>query len=186
MGRRNQNRPPKRPKVEVPDFPTVDNCDPNNPYEFAIWALVGLPNQNGAPLPLPVKILRFISRRLWDAGFRYHPELRTIKYRKPRVGEPNWLTNPGTWVPIDDPDPAEPDTADVAAEMAKKLTPEQKAALRKKLGLDDDPPAPTPPKDDGKVPYHRADGSVVMVTPAQARAWRNARKARTQPPGGDQ
>lgn len=178
MGRRNQNRPPKK-KVRVPDFPTVDNCDPENPDEFAVWALVGLPGQTGAPLPLPVKMLRLVSRRLWDAGFRYHPELRRIKYRKPRGTDPNFLVAPGTWVPIDEPDEDEVTPEDVA----RKLTPEQKAALRKKFGLDDDPPAPKIP-DDGRVPYTRADGSTVMVTPAQARAWANAKRARRDA-GGD-
>lgn len=177
MGRRNQNRPPRKPKITVPDFPTVDNCDPTSPDEFAVWALVGLPNQNGAPLPLPVKILRLVSRRLWDLGFRYHPELRTLKYRKPRSGQANWLSSPGTWVPIDDPDPEEPNAVDAAAAAVKKLSPEQKAAMRRRLGLDEDPPAPKLPADDGKVPYRRRDGSTVMVTPAQARRWANAKKA---------
>ncbi|MCF8610070.1 DUF2744 domain-containing protein [Gordonia sp. HY285] len=177
MGRRNQNRPPKKPRISVPDFPTVDNCDPNDPTMYAVWALVGLPGQNGAPLPLPVKILRLVSRRLWDAGFRYHPELRTIKYRKPRVGDPHFLSNPGTWVPIDDPEPGE--------EAAKKLSPEQKAQLRERFGLDDDPPKPKvpgPPKTapDEKVPYLRKDGTTVMVTPSQARRWAAAKRARKE------
>lgn len=171
--RRRQDRPPRR-RVTVPDFPTVDNCDPESPDEFAVWALVGLPGQTGAPLPLPVKILRLVSRRLWDCGFRYHPELRTIKYRKPRGTDPNFLTAPGTWVPIETPD--DDDSAEAAA---KRLSPDQKAALRKKFGLDEDPPAPKVP-DDGRVPYTRADGSTVMVTAAQARAWANAKKARRE------
>lgn len=179
MGRRNQNRPPRKPRITVPDFPTVDNCDPSNPDEFAVWALVGLPNQNGAPLPLPVKILRLVSRRLWDLGFRYHPELRTLKYRKPRAGEANWLSSPGTWVPIDDPDPDEVSPEDVA----KKLSPEQKAALRKRFGLDESPPTPVVPDDGGKVPYLRRDGSTVMVTAAQAARYAAAKKARREANG---
>ena len=39
--------------------------------------------------------------------------------------------------------------------------------MRKRLGLDEDPPAPKLPADDGKVPYRRRDGSTVMVTPAR-------------------
>lgn len=175
MGRRDQKRGPKKNRVVVPQFPTVENSDPNNPDEFAVWALVGLPGQNGAPLPLPVKILRMISRRLWDLGFRYHPELRTLKYRKPRGTDPNWLTAPGRWVPIDEPD----EDGESPEASAKKLTPEQKAALRKRFGLDDDPPEPTLPVEE-KVPYVKADGSTVMVTPAQSRAWARAKKARRE------
>lgn len=180
MGRRNSSRPPKRKRLVVPDFPTVENCDPNVPEEFAVWALVGLPGQTGAPLPLPVKILRLVSKRLWDAGFRFHPELRTIKYRKPRGSDPNFLTSPGSWVPID-----EPDEGEVTPEQAvKKLSPEQKAALRKQFGLDDEPPAPVLPEDD-RVPYVRADGSTVMVTASQARQYARAKKARREAQGGD-
>lgn len=174
--RRRQDRGPRRPKIDVPDFPTFDNCDPDNPDEFAVPALVGLPGMTGAPLPMMVKMLRKISRRLWDCGFRYHPELRTIKYRKPKVGDPHWLQNPGSWVPID-----EPDEAEVAA---KQLTDEQKAAIRKRFNLDAEPPAPGPFPEPpaGKVPYTKADGTVVYVTPAQARRYaeakRDARRAR--------
>lgn len=180
MGRRDQNRPPKKPKITVPDFPTFDNCSADDPDMFAVPALVGLPGMNGAPLPMMVKMLRRISRRLWDCGFRYHPELRTIKYRKPRVGQPHWLSNPGTWVPI-----GEPDEEETPEQVAKNLSPEQKAALRKRFGLDDPPPAPKVPEDGDKVPVVRADGSTVMLTRAQARRWSNARKARAEAEDGD-
>lgn len=177
--RRRQDRGPRRPKIDVPDFPTFENCDPKDPENFAVPALVGLPGMNGAPLPMMVKMLRRISRRLWDCGFRYHPELRTIKYRKPRTGEPNWLQNPGTWVPIDEPDDEDAERA------AKELTPEQKAAIRRRFNLDDDQaPPPLIPDEPGKVPYLTADGRTILVTPAQAaryaQAKRDAKRARRE------
>ncbi|AYR02504.1 minor tail protein [Gordonia phage Ailee] len=175
--RKRQDRGPRRPKIDVPEFPTFDNCDPDDPDNFAVPALVGLPGMTGAPLPMMVKMLRKVSRRLWDCGFRYHPELRTIRYKKPLVGEPNWLQNPGTWVPIDAPD-------DDAERKAKQLTPEQKAAIRKRFNLDDDEPKPLIPDEPGKVPYLTADGRTIMVTPAQAaryaQAKRDAKRARRQ------
>lgn len=80
-------------------MPTQETCDPEAPDEFAVWAMVGLPGMNGAPLPFPVAYLRMISQRLWDCGFRWHSELQTIKYKRPATDE-HWLTNPGSWVPI--------------------------------------------------------------------------------------
>lgn len=168
MGRRNQNRKPKVPKVVAPDLPTLENCDLDEPEEFALWAMVALPGMRGAPLGPPVKWLRKVSRRLWDLGFRYHPELRTLKYRKPTTALGDAvLVSPGEWVPIDEPD--DPRTG------TPQLSSAQKALLRKKLGLDDNPAA-----DSDKVPYQRADGTTVMVTPAQARAWANAKRARKE------
>ncbi|AXH44899.1 minor tail protein [Gordonia phage Gaea] len=175
--RKRQDRGPRRPKITAPEFPTFDNCDPDDPDNFAVPALVGLPGMTGAPLPMMVKMLRKVSRRLWDCGFRYHPELRTIRYKKPLVGDPNWLQNPGTWVPIDEPDDVE--------RKAKTLTPEQKAAIRKRFHLDDeDRPDPVIPHEDGKVPYLTADGRTILVTPAQAARYaaakRDAKRARRQ------
>ena len=76
------------------------------------------------------------------------------------------------------------DESDEAEDAAKKLTDEQKAAIRKRFNLDAEPPAPGPFPEPpaGKVPYTKADGTVVYVTPAQARRYaeakRDARRAR--------
>ena len=89
--------------MEDDKLPVQADCNPENPEEFAVWAMVGIPGMKGAPLPFPVKYLRQVSRRLWDAGFRHHPECQTIKYKRPSANDPHWLTNPGSWVPIDEP-----------------------------------------------------------------------------------
>ncbi|QDH92818.1 minor tail protein [Gordonia phage Bakery] len=182
MGRRSKNRPPKKRQspIAVPDFPTVDNCDPDDPDQFAVWALVGLPGQNGAPLPLPVTILRLVSRRLWNLGFRYHPELRTLKYRKPQTDNPNWLISPGEWVSMDAPD----DPADELSPEARELLDlvvRQKAAKEKTKA-----PAPVIPDEDGKVPYVRKDKTTVMVTPAQAARYAAAKRDLRKARGADQ
>ena len=47
-----------------------DQCDPNDPQQFAIWAL--------RRLPAPIRPMT--SQDLFDAGFRHHPELQTVRY----------------------------------------------------------------------------------------------------------
>lgn len=169
MGRRDQNRPPKK-KVRVPQFPLLENCDTENPEEMAMWALVGLPGLRGAPLPMPEAGLRKVSRRLWDLGFRFHPELRTLKYRKPRAGDPHFLVNPGTWVPIDEPD----DEDKTPEQIGKKLSEEQKAALRKQFGLE--LPEERVKPEDARIPYMHKDGSTTMVTRKDLQRYNNAKR----------
>lgn len=87
--------------------------------------LVALPMQKGAPLIMPVEYLRQISRRLWECGAR-PVEQPMIKYRKPSGVDPHWMTAPGTWVSVDEPDPE----ANPAQEAWDKLTMDQKAHIR--------------------------------------------------------
>lgn len=170
MGRRNQNRAPKR-RVTAADLPSVETADFDDPESHALWALNGLPLMKGAPLAFPQFFGRQISRRLWDAGFRYHPELRTIKYRAPHAGMGvGMLSSAGEWVPIEEPD--EDRAADVREAVAG-LPVEQRSQIAAALGLDG-----AAPDDDGLVPYRSADGTERMVTRAQAQAWASAKKAR--------
>ena len=113
-------------------FPTQDNCDSEAPDEFAVWAMVGIPGMKGAGLPFPVTYLRMVSQRLWDAGFRHHPELQTIKYKRPSMDDPHWLTNPGSWVPVDEP------VEDVSLkDYIEGLPLGERQAIAKHLGLSD-------------------------------------------------
>ena len=109
-------------------FPFKHTCDLTKPDEFAVWALVALPGQNGAPLIMPVEYLQKISERLWECGFRLMEE-PTIKYQPPAAGDPHWMTNPGRWVPVDAPDP-EPDPIGKAL---ASMTATQKADVLKRL-----------------------------------------------------
>jgi hypothetical protein len=110
-------------------FPTKDNCDPNNPYQAFLWMLVAMPYMKGAQLVLPVDYLQFVSKRLWDCGARPAAD-PTIKYRKPAATDANWLTSPGTWTDVNDPDP-EPDRPVKVAVDA--LQTQQQAEVMKEL-----------------------------------------------------
>lgn len=178
MGRRSKNRPPKKkaPQIVVPAFPTLDNCDLDNPEEHLLWMLVGLPGMKGAPLPFPVEYLRVISAHLYACGARFHPELQTIKYRKPTNATPNWLVSPGDWVPMEAPD----DPADELSPEARQLL---EAVERIKAAKEQKAP-PVLPDDDGRVPYIRRDGTTVMVTPAQAARYAAAKRDLKRAKGG--
>lgn len=109
-------------------FPTKENCDPNNPYEAFLWMLVALPYQTGAQLVMPVAYLQLISKRLWDCGAR-PAETAVIKYRPPSGSEPNWMTAPGTWVDVSEPDPS----PNPIKQAIAGLTMQQKAELLAEL-----------------------------------------------------
>ncbi len=151
-------------------FPTVHNCDVNDPEERFLPYLVGLPGMRGAPLPFPVSYLRQVSQRISDA---MTDELRaalalehpTIKYRQPRSDSPHWMADPGTWVAIDEPDPEGPNVK----QFVQSLPAQERVAIATELGLRD-------VVDDGLVDYVKADGSTVRVTPKQAAAWERKKK----------
>lgn len=79
-------------------FPTRENCNPNDPEEFALWAFAAPPGVRGAPFIMPIETFREWSKRLWDLGFR-HVEEPTLELIPAGVGEPNWATSAGRWVP---------------------------------------------------------------------------------------
>ena len=186
--RKNQNRPPKHRKIEAPDFPTQAHAEAENyenPRNFLSWALAGLPHMKGAPLAFPTWYMEEISKQLWDIGFRFHPELQKIKYRKPHAGQgPFMLMSGGTWVDIDEDD-EEP------ANLIDMLTEEQRKDVAEKLGFKKKDLLPqeelTPlgvnknsrPKSN-KILYKKADGTTVMLTPEEARRWLNAKRARQE------
>jgi hypothetical protein len=92
--------------MERGDFPTQDICDPKKPDEFAAWALVALPRMHGAALPMSSEYIQIVTQHLWDCGFRFHRKYQKIKWRAPSISDPHWLTNPGRWVDVNEPDPA--------------------------------------------------------------------------------
>jgi hypothetical protein len=124
-------------------FPTRENCDPTNPYQAYLWALVAMPYQKGAQLVLPVDYLQFVSKRLWDCFGPPNPDWEpTIKYQPPLNTDPNWLTSPGKWVDASEPDrdPRRPvekavdnlvsqQQAELARELWRRMTPEQRRML---------------------------------------------------------
>lgn len=136
-------------------FPTRENCNPDDPYQAYLWALVAMPGQNGAQLLMPVDYLQLVSKRLWDCfgppkctecG---HVDEPVIKYRPPSGMEPNWMTSPGRWVPADTPEPNPTPPAERAVEgliptqqaeffraLYNKLTPQQRADLMRETAAD--------------------------------------------------
>jgi hypothetical protein len=79
------------------EFPTRDNCDPNDPEEAFLWMFAALPHVRGAPLIMPTEYYRAVSKRLWDLGCRPTQE-PTLEWVAPSATEPHWLTSPGRWV----------------------------------------------------------------------------------------
>ena len=112
--------------MDTDEFPLRENCDPEVPEECFLWMLVALPQgKAGAPLIMPVEYLRLISKRLWECGAR-PAAAPIIKYRAPSGSRPHWMMSPGSWVPVDTPDPPKNPTQD----MWDRLTMQQKEELR--------------------------------------------------------
>lgn len=80
-------------------FPTRENCDPDNPEEFALWAFAAPPGVRGGAFIMPIETFRDWSKRLWDLGFRQVEE-PTLELIPPGPNEPNWATSAGHWVPV--------------------------------------------------------------------------------------
>ncbi|MFE2994075.1 DUF2744 domain-containing protein [Nocardia sp. NPDC059246] len=126
-------------------FPTLDNTNPNCPEEAFLHTYGGLPGMNGAPLPFPVEYLKMVSRRQWDCGARpmgsVVPPERIIKYQRPQTSNPHWLTSPGVWVDINEPDRNQLDIK----EFVQSLPQDAKRQLAEALGFD---PLAAVPEDD--------------------------------------
>lgn len=117
-------------------FPTKEACNPNCGEEAFLWTYVGLPGLKGAPLAFPTEYLRQVSRRQWDCGARpadsVIPAEVTIKYQRPKLTDPHWLTSPGVWVGMDEPDR---DQFDIK-EFVNGLPQDAKRQLAQALGFD--------------------------------------------------
>lgn len=91
-------------KTDTTGLPTQATCDPENPEEHALWALVNFAGVVGAPLLLPLKFMRGLAHHLWRAGFRHHPELQEIYYQPPQMKKAGvWEGVAGKWVEAEAP-----------------------------------------------------------------------------------
>ncbi|MFD7046047.1 translation initiation factor IF-2 N-terminal domain-containing protein [Rhodococcus jostii] len=79
------------------ELPTSDNCDPNNPEEAWLPALVAIPGIAGAPLPLPIEYLKILATRLWDYGGPPNPDAQSTWYHPPRSGDISPMFAAGQW-----------------------------------------------------------------------------------------
>ncbi|MBF6358212.1 DUF2744 domain-containing protein [Nocardia higoensis] len=124
------------PRLKPGDFPEQALVNPDCPEEAFLWMFSGLPGMSGAPLPFPVEYLKQVSRRLWDCGARPMgstvPPEQKIKYQRPMQTDPHWLTSPGVWVDINEPDR---DQFDIK-EFVSSLPQDAKRQLAEALGFD--------------------------------------------------
>ncbi|GAB4588744.1 phage gene 29 protein family protein [Nocardia sp. IFM 10818] len=105
------------------NIPTQETCDPDNPEEHALWALVHLP-QVGVPLLMHPSVLRDWSKHLYELGFRHDPELQAKKLQRPFAGRQSPYNGATAWVDKDAPDPPMRTLPDI-----RSLTAEENAAM---------------------------------------------------------
>lgn len=110
-------------------IPLQQDCNMEDPEEHFLWMLVGLPGPDEqAPMMVPPAWLRRWSKRLYDAGARFHPEEQLVKYVPP-ADNPHWMNGGGgKWVPVDEDLPPE-----VTAPSIEHLSVGEKLALVEKL-----------------------------------------------------
>ncbi|KZM68827.1 phage gene 29 protein family protein [Nocardia terpenica] len=104
-------------------LPAQATCNPEDPEEFALWALVHLPRV-GVPLLMHPEVLRDWSKHLWELGFRHDPSLQTKKLQRPIAGKQSPFNGSTQWVSTDTPDPPLRALPDIAS-----LTPDENAAM---------------------------------------------------------
>lgn len=118
-------------------IPLQENMDMDDPVEHVLWGLINMGGLMGAPLGVPVQVLRVWAKHLYDCGFRHHPDQQLIYYVPPENGE-GLLTMGGEWVPASEPgvppERVEVARGDAAVDAAiAEMTAAQKAALVEKL-----------------------------------------------------
>jgi hypothetical protein len=121
-------------------MPRQDECNPNDPEEHALWALVCPPGIGQTPMLIPEFVARRLSEALWHAGFRHHPEMQTKKFQRPFRGPQHALNPMGKWVDMGEESP-EPVVLPNLAEM----TAEELAVIMRQaqeLGIVPEVPAP--------------------------------------------
>lgn len=115
-------------------IPLQHNANMDNPEEHALWALVNIGSMAGAPLLMPVAVMKKWSEHLYKCGFRHHPDKQALFYRPPGEDASLWDGIAGEWVesetPGESPVTAGPDELDaILAGMDEKLKSELRARL---------------------------------------------------------
>ncbi len=116
------------------ELPTIKNCDPNDPEEYLLPTIVGLPDVIGAPLVFPIMWWRKVSRHFHEQGWMQKcPECGHQKAPKKKyvidATEDLMMGGGGRWVPADEPEPER----DVLAEKLDKIRPQVKREMLKRL-----------------------------------------------------
>ncbi|KZM68121.1 phage gene 29 protein family protein [Nocardia terpenica] len=95
--------------------PEQHECDPSNPREAFVWALVGLPGpKQNVPLLVHPNVLEQWSEHLWQLGLRHHPEHQTREWHPPSRGQNHWINGAGRWVEAGTPRPPTVTAPDMA------------------------------------------------------------------------
>lgn len=136
-------------------IPLQHECNLDDPEEMFLWMFTALPGvEDQAPLLVPPSWARKWSRRLYDAGARFHPDEQTIKYVPPAGDAGTTFLNAGggRWAPLDEElTPAE------TAPSIDHLSIAEKRELVKKLqeeGLVSSGPTPEAVEDQAEVMTH--------------------------------
>lgn len=110
------------------------NADMDKPDEHVLWALVNIGSMTGAPLLMPVAVMKKWSEHLYKCGFRHHQDKQTLFYRPPGEDASLWDGIAGEWIeaetPGESPVSVGPDELDaILAGMDEKLKAELRARL---------------------------------------------------------
>lgn len=84
-------------------IPLQHNADMDSPEEHLLWALVNIGGLAGAPLLMPVSVMREWSKHLYKCGFRHDASKQEIFYRPPGPDASIWDGLSGVWVESDSP-----------------------------------------------------------------------------------
>lgn len=104
-------------KAEDNGLPVRELCNLDDPEEMFLWALVGLPDVQGALVMVSFEHLRTISKRIFQVGGRLVADPQ-IKYRPPATAPMTpFDVDRGSWVPIDEPEPERDPMGEVLAQI---------------------------------------------------------------------
>lgn len=114
-------------------IPLQDNANMDDPVEHVLWALVNPGGRVGAPVGMPMPVMRALAKQIYDAGFRHNEALQTIYYVPPNEGA-TILNMGGRWVEATEPGvrPAELER-DAVGEAIAGMTEEQRMELIERL-----------------------------------------------------
>lgn len=113
----------------VNGIPLQHECDLEDPEEMFLWMFTALPGmEEQAPMLVPPAWARKWSKRLYDAGARFHPNEQTIKYIPPAQSGSFLNAGSGRWVKM-----GEEPTAEETAPSISGLSIAEKREVVKQL-----------------------------------------------------
>ena len=96
-------------------IPLQHECDLDDPEEMFLWMFTALPGiEEQAPMLVPPVWARKWSKRLYDAGARFHPNEQKIKYIPPAQSGSFLNAGSGRWVSMNEVPTTEETTPSIA------------------------------------------------------------------------